>query len=139
LKSFAFLHIGVDGAAEEEDDDDVPELVENFDEACKGEEKVKSEGVLQSRNIANCYTKYFGKVVCIMFGQVGIQNVLANKHTKCFRKLAKLAHVMFWQASRLPLFVKGGCLLNIMPKFRFMCPRFEKNTISGKPSPVGVV
>jgi hypothetical protein len=32
------------GVAEEEDDDDVPDLVENFDEASKGEEKVKSEG-----------------------------------------------------------------------------------------------
>ena len=35
---------GVDGALDEEDDDDVPDLVENFDEASKGEDVVKSEG-----------------------------------------------------------------------------------------------
>ena len=34
---------GVDGAVEEDDDDDVPDLVENFDEASKGEDVVKSE------------------------------------------------------------------------------------------------
>ena len=33
----------MEGVGEEEDDDDVPDLVENFDEASKGEEKVKSE------------------------------------------------------------------------------------------------
>ena len=35
---------GLEGALDEEDDDDVPDLVENFDEASKGEDVVKSEG-----------------------------------------------------------------------------------------------
>ncbi len=39
-----FNGLGVDGAVEEDDDDDVPDLVENFDEASKGEDVVKSEG-----------------------------------------------------------------------------------------------
>ena len=34
---------GLDGVLDEEDDDDVPDLVENFDEASKGEDVVKSE------------------------------------------------------------------------------------------------
>ena len=34
---------GFEGALDEEDDDDVPDLVENFDEASKGEDVVKSE------------------------------------------------------------------------------------------------
>ena len=42
----SFVLSGVEGALDEEDDDDVPDLVENFDEASKGEDVVKSEGNL---------------------------------------------------------------------------------------------